>query len=101
MFGSTSSPEFGHSLVDLLRLRVCESHVEQRVQGQLCGCRLHRERTGFMVVLLRRALAAGGAEQSAAGAHRLEVASARLKWTEYRGGGTSHSPPKNLKENRL
>lgn len=42
-----------------------------------------------MAELLQSILAAGGAEQSAPGAQRLQG-------TEHRGGGIYHGPPKNL-----
>lgn len=98
MFGSTSSSDPGHGIIDMLCLGFCESHINQRAQGQL-GSRLPGEMTDFMVVLrfLQSILNGGGTQQFAAYAQRLEVASPRRRWNEYKGGSISYSPTKNLR----
>lgn len=88
MFGSTSSSQFGHSVMELLCLGVCESHIKENAQGQLCVWLLGW-RTEFMVE------AGGGAQQSAPRAQGLEVASPKLRRTDNRGG-ISYRPPEKL-----
>lgn len=102
MSGSTSSSDFGHGIIDPLRLGVCEPHIEQRAQGQLCRW-LPGERTELMAALrrLRGARAAGGTGQSASEARGLKRGSPKLEGAEYRGGGASHSPPKDLGERQV
>lgn len=97
MSGNTSSSHSWHRFPYLLCLDVCESHIEQRLQGQFC-CWLPRQRMWFMVVLccLLSSLDVRGTEQPTPDVKRTKMASYRLKWTEYRV--ISHSTTKNLWE---
>lgn len=82
--------------MDMFRLGLRESHIQQRAQGQLCDI-FTSWVTDFVVVLryLRGVMKSGGAQQSAPCAQRLEAASPKLRRED---NSVSYSPMINLKK---
>lgn len=98
MFGSTSSPDFAHGIINALCLCFRESHINQVAQGQLC---VWLPELVTVLGYLQSILNGGGTQKSATYAQRLEVASPKPWMNEQRGGGISYSTLKNLRKKKV